>query len=217
MGPSYLEEWIKHLFYLDECDWQSWSIRDHRRFSLAEPIPRMIPHDEIMGQLFNSWWWQMTSLNMQIVVTNVAPASTVNYVLVTQWISLKRWCCHSEFLTTNYYVAHLIMPQSHPTTGPVRFLSPVRFLAPKAEWSARGNFTSVLSPWSHQATGPVRLDTAAYLWFGWRIRRTPRVPRVMPVRVTHGNLQCFSYPTGPVRDPQGCRTAPLRTRKGNLK
>ena len=33
-------------------------------------------------------------------------------------------------------------------------------------------------------------------------------------RALHGNLQCFSYPTGPVRDPQGCRTAPLRTRKG---
>ena len=34
------------------------------------------------------------------------------------------------------------------------------------------------------------------------------------VRAPYGNLQCFSYPTGPVRDPQGCRTAPLRARKG---
>ena len=31
----------------------------------------------------------MTSLNMQIVVTNVAPASTVNYVHGTQWNSLQ--------------------------------------------------------------------------------------------------------------------------------
>ena len=31
----------------------------------------------------------------------------------------------------------LVMPQSHPTTGPIQFLSPVRFLARKAEWSAR--------------------------------------------------------------------------------
>ena len=87
------------------------------------------------------------------------------------------------------------MPQSHPTTGPVRFLSPVRFVARKAEWSARRNFTSVLLSWSHQAMGPVRLDTAVYLWFGWIIRMTPR--RAMPI--LHGNLQCFSYPTGPVR------------------
>ena len=95
-----------------------------------------------------------------------------------------------------------VLSQSHPTTGPVRFSSPVWFLARKAEWSARGNFTSVLFPWSHQATGPVRLDTAAYLlWFGWIIRRTPRVPRAMPVLAPHGNLQCFSYPTGPVRGP----------------
>ena len=78
------------------------------------------------------------------------------------------------------------MPQSHPTTGPVRFSSPVRFLDRKAEWSARRNFTSVLFSWSHQATGPVRLDTAVYLWFGWIIRMTPRVPRVVPVRASYG-------------------------------
>ena len=55
------------------------------------------------------------------------------------------------------------MPQSHPTTDPERFLSPVRYLARKAEWSARRNFTSVLFSWSHQATDPVRLDTTVYL------------------------------------------------------
>ena len=79
----------------------------------------------------------------------------------------------------------------HPTTGPVRFLSPVRFLARKAEWSARRNFTSVLFPWSHQATGltgPARESSMFFISYGAR--------------------------TGPVRDPQGCRRAPLRTRKG---
>ena len=110
------------------------------------------------------------------------------------------------------YLQIPLMPQSHPTTGPV--LSPVRFLAHKAEWSDRRNFMSVLFSWSHQATGPARLDMAVYLWLGWIIRRTPRVPRAGIVRAPHRNLQCFSYPTGPVRDPQGCRTAPLRTRKG---
>ena len=81
--------------------------------------------------------------------------------------------------------SHWVMPQSHPTTGPVRFSSPARFLARKAEWSARRNFTSVLFSWSHQAIGPVRLDTDVYLWFGWIIRRTPRVPRAVPVRALH--------------------------------
>ena len=115
------------------------------------------------------------------------------------------------------------MPQSHPTTGPQRFLSPVRFLARKAEWSARRNFTSVLFPWSHQATGPVRLDTSAYLWFGWIIHRTPRVPRAMPIRALTGP---HGHHTGPARESsmffishgtrtgQGCRTAPLWARKG---
>ena len=31
------------------------------------------------------------------------------------------------------------------------------------------------------------------------------------VRAPHGNLQCFSYSTGPVWDPQGCRTTHLHT------
>ena len=113
------------------------------------------------------------------------------------------------------------MPQSHRTTGPVRFLSPVRFLVRKSEWSARRNFTSVLFSWSHQATGPVRLDTAVYLWFGWIIRMTPRVPRAVPVRASYGPVRessmffiSYGTRTGPVRDPQGCRTTPLRTRKG---
>ena len=114
-----------------------------------------------------------------------------------------------------------VMHQSHPTTAPIRFLSPVRFIARKAEWSVRRNFASVLFSWSHQATGPVRLDTAAYLWFGWIIRRTPWVP---PVRCPYGHrtgparessMFFISYwtSTGLVRDPQGCRTEPLRTHK----
>ena len=113
-----------------------------------------------------------------------------------------------------------VMPQSHPTTGPVRVLSPVRFLARKAEWSARRNFTSVLFPWSHQATGPVRLDTAVYLWFGWIIRMTPRIPlavRAGIVRAPYGNLQCFSYPTGPVRGPCGTRKGAVRRPYGHAR
>ena len=113
------------------------------------------------------------------------------------------------------------MPQSHPTTGPVRFISPVRFLARKTEWRARRNFTSVLFSWSHHATGPVRLDTAVHLWLGRMIRRTPRVQRAMSVRAWYGPARESSMfftscetRTGPVRDPQGRRTTPLRTRKG---
>ena len=105
------------------------------------------------------------------------------------------------------------MPQSHPTTGPVRFLSPVRFLARKAEWSAR---TSVLFSWSHQATGPVRLDTAVYLWFSWIIRMTPRVPRAVPVRASYGPrtgmFNIFHIP----RDPYGARVGPARVPYGAL-
>ena len=108
-----------------------------------------------------------------------------------------------------------VMPQSHPTTGPVRFLSPVRFLARKAEWNARRNFTSVLFSWSHQATGHVRLDTAVHLWFGRIICRTPWVTGI--VRAPHGNLQYFSYPTGSVRGPYGTHKGAVRHPCGQVR
>ena len=57
-----------------------------------------------------------------------------------------------------------------------------------------------------------------HLWFGWIIRRIPWLPCAVPVRAScgprKGIFNVFSYPTGPVRDPQGCCTTPLRTRKG---
>ena len=115
----------------------------------------------------------------------------------------------------------VLMPQSHPTTGPVRFLTPVRFLARKAEWSARRNFTPVLLSWSHQATGPVRLDTAVHLCFD----RIIHMIHMDPVQCPYGRLTgparesqmffiSYGIRTGPVRDPQECRTAPLWARKG---
>ena len=123
--------------------------------------------------------------------------------ITTEWRSNRYWQSWNQ-----------LMPQSHPTTGPVRFLSPVRFLAHKAEWSARRNFTSVLFSWSHQATGPVRLDTAVHLWFGRMIRRTPRVPvrcpyghRAGPARESSILFVSYGIRSGPVRDPQGCTLA----------
>ena len=110
----------------------------------------------------------------------------------------------------------LVMPQSHPTTGPVRFLSPVRFLARQAEWSARRNLTSVLFPWPHQAMGPVRLDTSAILWFGWIICRTSRIPRAMPVQASCGPHTGIFNIFHILRDPYGARAWPARVPYGAL-
>ena len=118
-------------------------------------------------------------------------------------------------------VYSLLMPQSHPTTGPVRFLSPVRFPARKAEWSARRNFTSVLFSWSHQATGPyglTRLYTYGLVeWFpglhGYPVRCLCG-HSAGPARESSMFFTSYGTRTLPVRDPQGCRTAPLRTREG---
>ena len=55
----------------------------------------------------------------------------------------------ANLLWSSLQWSNSFLPQSHPTTGPIRFLSPVRFLARKAEWSAHKNFTSVLFSWSH--------------------------------------------------------------------
>ena len=100
--------------------------------------------------------------------------------------------------------------------------------------SARRNFTSLLFSWSHQATGPVRLDTSEYLWFGWIIPRTPRVPCAMPVWPVRGpcvtRKGAVRRPFGHVREltqpelakiphgrriwPHGARTGPLRSPHG---
>ena len=116
--------------------------------------------------------------------------------------------------TSKYYLPIPLLPQSHQTTGPVRFLSPVRFLARKAEWSARRNFTF---SWSHQATGPVRLDTAVHIWLGRMIRGTPWVP----VRASCGPRKGIYNVFHILRDPCGTRAGPARmpttpfgTRKG---
>ena len=109
------------------------------------------------------------------------------------------------------------MPQSHPTTGPARFLSPVRFLARKTEWGARRNFTSVLFSWSHQATGPIRLDTAVHLWFGEIIRRTPRVPRAMLVRASYGPCSGMFNVFHILWGPCGTRKGAVHHRYGQVR
>ena len=102
--------------------------------------------------------------------------------------------------------------------GPRTILAPVRFLARKAKWNSRTNFTPVLFPWSHQATDPVRLDMAVHSWFDQIIRWTPHGTRAMPVLPSYeprtGICEALHILSGPLRDRQGCRTAPLRTRKG---
>ena len=131
----------------------------------------------VLSELMVAWWYHIASMN---------------------WIIIQIMACH--LFNTNLNQCSII-PQSHPTTGPVRFLSPIRFLA-------RRNFTLVLFSWSHQAIGPVRLDTALYLWFGRMIRRTPRVPvrcpyghRTDPAR--ESSMFFISYRTraGPARGP----------------
>ena len=93
-----------------------------------------------------------------------------------------------------------IMLQSHSTTGPVRFLSPLRFLDRKAGEA----------PVWICYTCTVLLVTSGD---GDRIiRRTPEVSRAMPVWASCGsrtgisNVFFISYGTrtGPVRDPQVC-------------
>ena len=110
----------------------------------------------------------------------------------------------------------ILMPQSHPTTGPLRFLSPVRFLACKAEWSTHRNFISVLFLWSHHSAGLIRLDTSAHLWFGWIIHRTPRVPRAMPVQASYGPRTGIFNVFHILRDPYGARACPARVPYGAL-
>ena len=113
------------------------------------------------------------------------------------------------------------MPQSHPTTGPVRFYHPYDFLPVRPSEAPVGILRRCCSRGHiRPRTDSVRLDTAVHLRFCRMIRRTQRVPRAMPVWVLYGprtgifnvfHILC----AGPARAPYlrvPCGT--LRTRKG---
>ena len=111
---------------------------------------------------------------------------SISWLLMAWWSQEPR---HQQFGWPSLVGTTLgptVMPQSHPATGPVRFLAPIRFLTRKAKWNARRNFTLMLFSGSHQATDPVRLETAVHLWFDRIIRRSPHGPRAMPVRASYG-------------------------------
>ena len=114
--------------------------------------------------------------------------------------------CERSFFLSSF----LSFFQSHPTKGPVRFLTPLRFLVRKAEWSARRNFMPVLFSWSHQATGPIWLDTTVDLWFDRIINRTPPGPCTMPVRASCGPRTRFFNIFHIIRDPYGSCAGPAR-------
>ena len=132
----------------------------------------------------------------------------ISYTLIRQMLSMFR------DYEGNWQSS--VMPQSHPTRGPVRFLAPVLFLAPKAEWSARRNFTPMLFSWSHQAIGPVRLDTAVHVWFDHRIQRTTHGSRAVPVRVSYGPRTGISNVFHILRDPYGAHAGPASVPYGAL-
>ena len=103
----------------------------------------------------------------------------------------------------------LIMLQLHPTTGPVRFSAPVRFLVRKAEWNARRDLPRCCS------CGHIRLRVL-YVWTRRHLyfcqinyTRPPRDAWTGILRTPHGTLQCVSYYTGPV----AFRTGPVRVYK----
>ena len=100
---------------------------------------------------------------------------------ISNFIALNNGCNYLTMLGLKF--THASVTSNH---GSRMILAPVRFLARKAEWSARRNFTPVLFSWSHQTTGPVRLDTIAHLSLGRIIRRTPHGPRTTPVMASHG-------------------------------
>ena len=110
-----------------------------------------------------------------------------------------------------------LMPQSHPTTGPARFLPPVRFLPVRPSDTSVGILRQCCS------RGHIRLRPRT-AWHGCTLimvwlndsqdsTGTPCDVRAGTVRAPQGNLQCFSYRTGSVRGGK-MRTAPHGARAG---
>ena len=206
---------FKDVWLHDIC----WLIWKRLAFRISSVIHLVLPD----GKLMQTCWCHSvttqvcTAVERNCVICGYA-SSSGEFTLCQKssliWDAstfIWRHCNEIDILLLSHTMAYASVTSNH---GPRTILSPVRFLARKAEWSARRNFTSVLFSWSHQATGPVRLDTAVHLWLGRMIRRTPWVPRAVPIRASYephkGIFNVFHI----LRDPQGCRATPLRTRKG---
>ena len=122
----------------DECD----GVSNHQPqdFSLNRLFKAQIK-DNIKAPRHWPFWWEF-------IGDRWLPRTKAQWRGKCFHLMTSSWYFHFSRLRVSPYQCS-VMPQSHPTTGPVRFLSPVRFLARKAEWSARRNFTSVLFSWSH--------------------------------------------------------------------
>ena len=112
----------------------------------------------------------------------------------------------------------LVMPQSHQTTSPYDFHHPYDFLPVRLSEASVGILRIGAVPVVTSGYGP-RTAWHGCILMVWLNNSQDSMGTRCDVhtgivRGPHGNLQCFSYPTGPVRDPQGYRTAHLRTRKG---
>ena len=127
---------------------------------------------------------------------------------------------HCPVCNICFHLTWQLMPQSHPTTSPERFLTPVRFLARKAEWRRVGILRRCCS------RGHIRLRPRT----AWHVcilivwlnnsqdsTGTPCDARAGNVRAPHGNLQCFSYPTGPVRKSCATRKDAVRRPYGHVR
>ena len=103
-------------------------------------------------------------------------------------------------------VAVNVMPQSHPTTDPVRFLSPVRFILCRC--CSRGHI---------RLRAPYGLIWHGCILMVWlNNSQDPRVPRAVPVRVSYGPRTGIFNVSHILRDPYGARAWPARVPYGAL-
>ena len=120
-----------------------------------------------------------------------------------------------------HFLCSSLLPQSHLTTGPYVFYHPYGFLPVRPSeapvgflrWCCSRGHIRLRAPY-----GLTRLYTYGLVeWFA-RLHgcsvRCPYGHRADPARESSMFFISYGTRTGPVRDPQGCRTAPLRTRKG---
>ena len=101
--------------------------------------------------------------------------------------------------------------------APYNFSHPYHFLPIRPNEVSFGILCQCRSLGHIRLRTPYGFDTAVHLWFDWIICRTPCRcgHRVCPAQESSMFFIYYGTRTGPMRDPQGCRTAPLQTRKGS--
>ena len=164
--------------------------------------PVYSPHKGPMTRKKASIWWRHHDANKYVSTYNHTQKHICCLIYIVYW--------KGEVISNRRQFVFLLCLSHIQPWAPYDFYHPYDFLSTRPSEAPVEILRRCCSHGHIRFTGPVQLNTAAYLWFCWIIRRTPRVPRAMPVRTSCGPHTGIFNVFHILRDPYGARVRPSR-------